>query len=110
MWSRVAARGANLRRMANANADSEGTRLTRGVVRSVMAKSRAGRGCEHPGGGAGASSSALADDGGSEDEMVCELEQEMSQAKEGLVRHLCSRFSKLSLVGGLQQRLQLLQV
>jgi hypothetical protein len=79
MWSRVAARGANLRRMANANEDSEDTRLTRGVVRSVMAKSRAGRGCEHPGGGAGASSSALADDGGSEDEMVCELEQEMSQ-------------------------------
>ena len=40
MWSRVASRGANLRRMANANDDSEDARLTRGVVRSVMAESR----------------------------------------------------------------------
>ena len=40
MWSRVAARGANLRRMTNAYEDNEDVRLTRGVVRSVMAESR----------------------------------------------------------------------
>ena len=40
MWSRVAARGANLRRMTNAYEDSEDARLTRGVVGSVMAESR----------------------------------------------------------------------
>ena len=40
MWSRVASRGANLRRMTNANEDREDARLTRVVVRSVMAESR----------------------------------------------------------------------
>ena len=75
MWSRVAARGANLRRMTNANEDSEDAQLTRGVVRSVMAESRGAASAQEE---AGAASSALADDGGSEDEMVRELEQEMA--------------------------------
>ena len=73
MWSRVAARGANLRRMANANEDSEDARLTRGVVGSVMAESRGAVGTRQV---AGASSSAPTDDD-SGDEMVRELEQEM---------------------------------
>jgi hypothetical protein len=73
MWGRVAARGANLRRMANANEDSEDARLTRGVVRSVMAESRGGVSTRQE---AGASPSAPAEDD-SEDEMVRELEREM---------------------------------
>ena len=85
MWSRVAARGAHLRRMTNANEDSEDARLTRGVVGSVMAESRRAASTRQE---AGAASSALADDGDSEDEMVRELEQEMaaqgsSEAPEG---------------------------
>ena len=72
MWSRVAAGGANLRRMANANEDSEDTRLTRGVVRSVMAESRVAAITRQE---AGAASSALADDEDSEDEMVRELDK-----------------------------------
>ena len=71
MWSRVASRGANLRRMTNANEDSEDARLTRGVVGSVMAESRGAAQQE-----AGASSTAPADED-SDDEMVRELEQEM---------------------------------
>ena len=74
MWRRVAARGANLRRMANADEDSEDARLTRGVVGSVMAESRGAVSTRQE---AGASSSAPADDEDSEDEMVRELEQEM---------------------------------
>jgi len=73
MWGRVAARGANLRRMANANEDSEDARLTRGVVRSVMAESRGAVSTRQE---AGASPSAPAEDD-SEDEMVRELEREM---------------------------------
>ena len=73
IWGRVAARGANLRRMANANEDSEDARLTRGVVGSVMAESRGAVDTRQE---AGASPSAPADDD-SEDEMVRELEQEM---------------------------------
>lgn len=85
MWSRVAARGANLRRMTNANEDSEDARLTRGVVRSVMAESRRAASTRQE---AGASSSTPADDEDSEDEMVRELEREMvtqgsSEAPEG---------------------------
>ena len=79
MWSRVAARGANLRRMSNANEDSEDARLTRGVVGSVMAESRASSTQQE----ADTSSSALADDGDSEDEMVRELEQEMASEAPG---------------------------
>ena len=71
MWSRVASRGANLRRMTNANEDSEDARFTRGVVGSVMAESRGAAQQE-----AGASSTAPADED-SDDEMVRELEQEM---------------------------------
>ena len=71
MWSRVAARGANLRRMTDAYEDSEDARLTRGVVGSVMAESRGAAQQE-----AGASSTAPADED-SDDEMVRELEQEM---------------------------------
>ena len=74
MWSRVASRGANLRRMSNANEDSEDARLTRGVVRSVMVESRGAVCAQRE--AAGASSSAPVDDD-SEDEMVRELEQEM---------------------------------
>ena len=74
MWGRVAARGANLRRMANANEDSEDARLTRGVVRSVMAESRGAVSTQQE--AAGASSSAPVDED-SEDEMVRELELEM---------------------------------
>ena len=73
MWSRVAARGANLRRMANANEDSEDARLTRGVVGSVMAESRGTVSTQQE---ASASSSAPVDED-SDDEMVRELEQEM---------------------------------
>ena len=85
MWSRVAARGASIRRMTNANEDSEDARLTRGVVRSVMAESRVAAITRQE---AGAASSALADDEDSEDEMVRELEREMagqgsSEAPEG---------------------------
>ena len=80
MWSRVAARGANLRRMANANEDSEDARLTRGVVGSVMAESRGASSTQQE---ADTSSSALADDGDSEDEMVRELEQEMASEAPG---------------------------
>jgi hypothetical protein len=75
MWGRVAARGANLRRMTNANEDSEDAQLTRGVVGSVMAESRGAASTRQE---AGASSSAPADDEDSEDEMVRELEQEMA--------------------------------
>ena len=71
MWNRVAARGANLRRMTNAYEDSEDARLTREVVRSVMAESRGAAQQE-----AGASSTAPADED-SDDEMVRELEREM---------------------------------
>ena len=71
MWSRVAARGANLRRMTNVYEDSEDARLTRGVVGAVMAESRGAAQQE-----AGASSTAPADED-SDDEMVRELEQEM---------------------------------
>jgi len=74
MWSRVASRGANLRRMTNANEDSEDARLTRGVVRSVMAESRGAVSTQQE--AAGASSSAPVDED-SEDEMVRELELEM---------------------------------
>ena len=77
MWSRVAARGANLRRMANANEDSDDARLTRGVVGSVMAESR---GAVRTQQAAGASSSAPADED-SEDEMVRELERDMVVAQ-----------------------------
>jgi len=80
MWSRVASRGANLRRMSNANEDSEDARLTRGVVGSVMAESRGASSTQQE---ADASSSALADDGDSEDEMVRELEQEMASEAPG---------------------------
>ena len=75
MWSRVAARGANLRRMANANEDSDDARLTRGVVGSVMAESRGAVSTQQA---AGASSSAPADDEDSEDEMVRELEEALA--------------------------------
>jgi len=74
MWSRVAARGANLRRMANANEDSDDARLTRGVVGSVMAESRGGVSTQQT---AGASSSAPAEED-SEDEMVRELEEALA--------------------------------
>ena len=80
MWSRVAARGANLRRMSNANEDSEDARLTRGVVGSVMAESRGASSTQQE---ADTSSSALADDGDSEDEMVRALEQEMASEAPG---------------------------
>ena len=73
IWSRVAARGANLRRMTNAYEDSEDARLTRGVVGSVMAESRGTVSTQQE---AGASSSAPVDED-SDDEMVRELEQEM---------------------------------
>ena len=73
MWSRVAARGANLRRMTNANEDSEDARLTREVVRSVMAESRGVVSAQQE---AGSSSSAPVDEG-SDDEMVRELEEVM---------------------------------
>ena len=73
MWSRVAARGANLRRMTNAHEDSEDAQLTREVVRSVMAESRGVVSAQQE---AGASSSAPADED-SDDEMVRELEREM---------------------------------
>lgn len=74
MWSRVAARGANLRRMANANEDSDDARLTRGVVGSVMAESRGAVSTQQA---AGASSSAPAEED-SEDEMVRELEEALA--------------------------------
>ena len=74
MWSRVASRGANLRRMTNANEDSEDARLTRGVVGSVMAESRRSASTRQE---AGAAYSAPADDEDSDDEMVRELEREM---------------------------------
>jgi hypothetical protein len=73
MWSRVASRGANLRRMTNAHEDSEDARLTRVVVRSVMAESRGVVSTQQE---AGASSSAPADED-SDDEMVRELEESM---------------------------------
>ena len=73
MWSRVASRGANLRRMSNAYEDSEDAWLTRGVVASVMAESRGGVSTQQQ---AGSSSSAPPDED-SDDEMVRELEQEM---------------------------------
>ena len=73
MWSRVAARGANIRRMTNAYEDSEDARLTREVVRSVMAESRGAVSAQQE---AGASSSAPADED-SDDEMVRELEEAM---------------------------------
>ena len=73
MWSRVASRGANLRRMTNANEDSEDARLTRGVVGSVMYESRRVTSTQQE---AGASSSTPPDED-SEDEMVRALEQEM---------------------------------
>ena len=73
MWSRVAARGANLRRMTNAYEDSEDARLTRGVVGSVMAESRGAASTQQE---AGASSSAPVEED-SDDEWVRELEQEM---------------------------------
>ena len=73
MWNRVAARGANLRRMTNAHEDSEDAQLTREVVRSVMAESRGAVNAQQE---AGASSSAPADED-SDDEMVRELEREM---------------------------------
>ena len=72
MWSRVASRGANLRRMANANEDSEDARLTRGVVRSVMAESRGV-----------VSTQQEAGDEDSDDEMVRELEREMMARAQG---------------------------
>jgi len=59
MWRRVASRGANLRRMSNANEDTEDTRLTRGVVGSVMAESRRAVSTQQE---AGASPSAPADE------------------------------------------------
>ena len=73
MWSRVAARGANLRRMTNVYEDNEDTRLTRGVVGAVMAESRGAVSTQQD---ASASSSAPPDED-SDDEMVRELEQEM---------------------------------
>ena len=73
MWSRVAARGANLMRMSNANEDSEDARLTRVVVGSVMAESRGAASTQQE---AGASSSAPVEED-SDDEWVRELEQEM---------------------------------
>lgn len=73
MWSRVASRGASLRRMTNANEDSEDARLTRGVVNSVMYESWRAASTQQE---AGASSSAPPDED-SEDEMVRELEQEL---------------------------------
>ena len=73
MWSRVASRGANLRRMSNAYADSEDARLTRGVVASVMAESRGVVVTQQQ---AGSSSSAPVDED-SDDEMVRELEEVM---------------------------------
>ena len=73
MWSRVASRGASLRRMTNANEDSEDARLTRGVVNSVMYESWRAASAQQE---AGASSSAPPDED-SEDEMVRELEQEL---------------------------------
>ena len=73
MWSRVASRGASLRRMTNANEDSEDARLTRGVVNSVMYESWRSASTQQE---AGASSSAPPDED-SEDEMVRELEQEL---------------------------------
>ena len=75
MWSRVASRGANIRRMSNANEDSEDARLTRGVVGSVMHESRRAASTQQE---AGASSSAPPDED-SEDEMVRTLEHEMAQ-------------------------------
>ena len=76
MWSRVASRGANLRRMTNANEDSEDARLTRGVVNSVMYESWRAASIQQE--AAGASSSAPPDED-SEDEMVRALELEMTQ-------------------------------
>jgi hypothetical protein len=76
MWSRVASRGANLRRMTNANEDSEDARLTRGVVNSVMYESWRAASIQQD--AAGASSSAPPDED-SEDEMVRALELEMTQ-------------------------------
>ena len=73
MWSRVASRGANLRRMSNAYEDSEDARLTRGVVASVMAESRGVVSTQQQ---AGSSSSAPVDED-SDDEMVRELEEVM---------------------------------
>ena len=73
MWSRVASRGANLRRMSNAYEDSEDARLTRGVVASVMAESRGVVSTQQQ---AGSSSSAPVDED-SDDEMVRELEEAM---------------------------------
>ena len=73
MWSRVASRGANLRRMSNANEDSEDSRFTRMVMNSVIHESRRAASTQRE---AGASSSALADED-SEGEMVRALEQEM---------------------------------
>ena len=73
MWSRVAARGANLRRMTNVYEDSEDARLTRGVVGAVMAESRGAVSTQQD---ASASSSAPPGED-SDDEMVRELEQEM---------------------------------
>ena len=67
MWARVAARGANLRRMSNANDDSDDARLTREVVGSVMHESRAQRDM-HP-----------SREGEAVDEMVLELERDMQQ-------------------------------
>jgi hypothetical protein len=73
MWSRVASRGASLRRMTNAHEDNEDARLTRGVVNSVMYESWRAASAQQE---AGASSSAPPDED-SEDEMVRELEQEL---------------------------------
>ena len=70
MWSRVASRGANLRRMTNANEDSEDARLTRGIVNSVMYESRRV---------ASTQQGATPPDEDSEDEMVRTLELEMAQ-------------------------------
>ena len=67
MWARVAARGANLRRMSNANDDSDDARLTREVVGSVMHESRVQRDM-HP----SREEEAV-------DEMVLELERDMQQ-------------------------------
>ena len=70
MWSRVASRGANLRRMSNSYEDSEDALLTRGIVNSVMYESRRV---------ASTQQEATSPDEDSEDDMVRTLELEMSQ-------------------------------
>ena len=88
--------------MTNANEDSEDARLTRGVVGSVMAESRRAASTRQE---AGAASSALADDGESEDEMVRELERELLERVKQ-AEHLEHRARQSDAeIGRLEQRL-----